>query len=116
MDVWPASLQQKLNSSSFQLGWGSTSVRSETDIGPEKVRSRFTDAVDTYSCSVLIDYSEYNTLLVFFKTTLNNGVTPFLFEDPFTQVQSTFRFVSPPRITPLGGRVFEVSMSWEKLP
>tara|TARA_R110000868_G_scaffold126712_4_gene333957 strand:+ start:1151 stop:1501 length:351 start_codon:yes stop_codon:yes gene_type:complete len=116
MDVWPVSLQAKLNASSFQVKWGTTSERTEMDVGPAKVRSRFTDAVDVYSCSILLDHSEYSTLSVFFKTTLNNGVNQFLFTDPFTEVATAFRFIEPPTITPIGGRTYEVAMSWELLP
>lgn len=116
MDTWPVGLQQKLDSESFEKKFGSTSTRSDMDTGPAKVRSRFTDAVDNYGCSILLDFSEYNTLQTFFKTTLNNGTLPFLFVDPFTETEETFRFVEPPSIRALGGRTFRVSMTWEKLP
>ncbi len=116
MDTWPISLQQKLNVESFEVKIGSTSVRSDMDIGPAKVRSRFTDAVDGYQCSVNLDFDEYSDFLLFYKTTLNNGVSQFLFNDPFTELPTAFRFASPPSIRPLGGRVFQVGMIWEKLP
>lgn len=116
MDTWPGSLQQKLNVAGFTKKFGSTSVRTDMDVGPAKVRSRFTDAVDVYSCSVDFDFSEHSTFENFGKTTLNNWVLPFLFDDPFTEAEATFRFVEPPTVNPLGGRVFQVSMSWEKLP
>lgn len=116
MSSWPVGLQQRLNSESFEMKYGSTSVRSDMDIGPAKVRSRFTDAVDTYTCSILLDFAEKETLDTFFRTTLNNGVLPFLFNDPFTEVEASFRFVEAPSIRALGGRTFQVSMSWEKLP
>lgn len=116
MDTWPVSLQQKIDSEGFEYKPGKTSIRSEMDIGPEKVRSRFTDAVDLYSCSVVLDFNDVATFKVFYKTTLNNGVNQFLFVDPFTEVEAAFRFIEPPSIRPLGGRVFRLTMSWEKMP
>lgn len=116
MDVWPVSLQQRLNTSGFQKRFGNTLVRSDMDVGPAKVRSRFTDAVDVYVCSVLLDYAEYSTFETFFKTTLNNGANQFEFDDPFTATAAAFRFSEPPTITPLGGRTFQLDMSWEKMP
>lgn len=116
MDTWPIALQQKLNVSSFEVKLGSTTLRTDMDVGPAKVRSRFTDAVDTYQCSIYLDFDEYDDFLLFFKTTLNNGTNQFEFDDPFTQVATAFRFASPPTIRPLGGRFFEVGMIWEKLP
>lgn len=115
MDNWPSSLQQKLNADSFEKKFGSSSVRSENDIGPAKVRSRFTDAIDVYGCQILLDFSEYPDLEEFYKTTLNNGVNRFLFTDSFSGLETEYRFVEPPVIRPLGGRVFQVNMVWEKM-
>lgn len=116
MNTWPVSLQQKLDSESFELKYGSTVIRSDMDVGPDKVRSRYTDAVDTYTCSILLDFDEQDTLRTFYKTTLNNGALPFEFNDPFTGVAATFRFIEPPSIRALGGRTFRVGLNWEKLP
>lgn len=116
MDIWPADLQQTLNVEDFQVGFGETAVRSDMDVGPAKVRSRFTDAVDPWNASIILDYTEYNSLLVFYKTTLNNGSLPFGFTNPFTNSQGIFRFVAAPRIVPIGGRKYRVSLSWELLP
>lgn len=116
MDVWPVSLQQKLNADDFGIKTGNTLVRTDMDVGPAKVRSRFTDGVDVYSASILLDFSEYSTLFNFHKTTLNNGALPFLFVDPMDDVQKAFRFADTPEYKPLGGRTFKVTMTWERLP
>lgn len=118
MDSWPISLQQKLEVAGFQYIPGNTRIASDMDVGPKKIRSRFTDAADMYKCQVTLDFSEVQTFKTFYKTTLNNGTLPFLFTDPFDEEEATFRF-SPeqdPVIRPLGGRKFTLSMQWEKLP
>lgn len=117
MDTWPVSLQQKVDVAGFSYTPGDTRVATEMDIGPKKVRSRFTDGVDKYECQVLLDFDDVTTFKAFYKTTLSNGTLPFSFVDPLTEVDTAFRF-SPgqePIIRPLGGRVFSLSMSWEKL-
>lgn len=116
MDAWPITLQQKLNTSGFQYQLGNTLLRSENDVGPAKVRSRFTDAVDRYTCTVLLDFDDVATFKTFYKTTLNNGANAFEFNDPFTGDPSIFRFVDSPTIRPLGGITFELNMSWERMP
>lgn len=116
MDVWPAQLQQKLNVAQFQVQIGNTIVRSDMDVGPAKLRSRFTDGIDIYTCSINLDFDDYDVLTTFFKTTLNNGANQFEFDDPFTESPAAFRFVGPPQAQPLGGRVFQISMTWEKMP
>lgn len=118
MDNWPVSLQQKLEVAGFQYMPGNTRVVTAMSVGPAKVRSRFTDAVDVYQCQVTLDFAEVATFKTFYKTTLGNGTLPFLFTDPFTETEETFRFVpdQDPVIQPLGGRLFTLRMAWEKLP
>ena len=118
MSSWPVTLQQKLEVNGFQKSMGNTRVFTDMAVGPAKVRSRFTDAVDVYTCQVTLDFDDVATFEQFYKTTLGNGSLPFTFADPFTGVDREFRF-SPsqdPVIRPLGGRVFTLNMSWEALP
>ena len=111
-------LQQKMDVSGFQYRLGKTKVATEMDVGPAKVRSRYTDAVDVYDLQHTLDFTDIATFKTFYKTTLGNGTLPFLFIDPFTEVETAFRFVpdSDPVIRPLGGRTFTLTMSWERLP
>jgi len=116
VETWPISLQQKLNVDSFSISFGDTLVKSDMDVGPAKVRSRFTDAVDVWTASIYLDYDEYTDLFDFYKTTLNNGAKTFSFTDPMTGLLGEFRFSNPPGITPLGGRFFKVALKWDKQP
>ena len=117
--AWPLSLQQKLEVAGFTYTPGNTRVASENDIGPAKIRSRFTDGVDKYQCQITLDFDDMSTFKTFYKTTLGNGSLPFTFNDPFTQTSAIFRFTpsQDPSITPLGsgGRKFVLRMEWEKV-
>ncbi len=118
MDAWPISLQQKMDVAGFQYRMGRTKVSTDMDVGPAKVRARFTDAVDGYDLQHTLDFDDIATFKTFYKTTLGNGTLPFTFPDPFTLATETFRFApdSDPIIRPLGGRVFTLTMSWERMP
>ena len=116
METWPAQLQDKANVASFSAEFGDTTVRSDMDVGPAKIRSRYTDAVDMYTISIDLDFDEYSYLEDFYKTTLGNGVLTFGFVNPLTEVLEEFRFMAPPNITPMGGRIFKVNMKWVRLP
>ena len=48
-EIFPAALQELLNQSGFQQTLGDTLVRSTVEVGPAKVRSRFTKAIDTFN-------------------------------------------------------------------
>lgn len=114
---WPASLQQKLNSNSFQETLGETILRSETDIGPAKYRRRLTRAPKSWTVSIQGDSTAYDTLVTFFNTTVAGGATRFEFDHPISGVTELVRFAEPPQIQPLnGGIIFQFSMKWEVLP
>lgn len=115
---WPPQLQQLLSTDSFNYMFGETTIRSDMDVGPAKVRRRFTAGVDTLSCSIQMSYENFQILRDFFDVTLNGGVNQFEYTHPFTQELALFRMVGPPSLRPLGngGVEYEVSMKWEVLP
>ena len=115
METWPAELQDTLLVDGFQVRFGDTLVRSDMDVGPAKLRSRYTDGVDEYTCTINLEYDDWAVLNTFYKTTLSNGALTFGYDDPMTGVASEFRFKEPPVVVPLGGRFFRVSMTWEKM-
>lgn len=118
MDTWPMSLQQKMNVDGFQYSLGVTTVSTDMDVGPSKVRSRFTDGIDGYQLQHTLDFDDIALFKTFYKTTIANGTLPFLFTDPFTLTEETFRFTpgQVPVVTPLGGRTFTLAMVWDRLP
>lgn len=117
MATWPATLQDKINSTQFEYGFGETRIKTDTDVGPAKLRSRFTDAVDIMSGQIHMTNAEVGFLKTFYKTTLNNGVTAFDWVDPFDGVTTiSVRFVERPRIRPLGGLAFVATLNLEILP
>lgn len=116
MQTWPVSLQDKFNVDNFSVKLGNTTVRSEMDVGPDKVRRRFTDAVDIYTASIDMDIDQYSDLKQFFENTLGGGSLTFAFVNPLTNTTDEFRFIDPPDVRPIGGRFFKVSMNLERMP
>lgn len=115
--TWPTFLQNFLNNESFSITKGDTVLRSQMAVGPAKLRRVSTRAVDVYTVSINVHHSIAIQFNNFYNTTLNGGVTPFNFVDPFTQQMATFRIMGSISITPIGSAgTFRVSMSWEKLP
>lgn len=115
-EAWPALLQQKFNVDNFSVKFGDTLLRSDMDVGLDKVRSRYTIGIDIYTSSINLDIDDFDILSNFYKTALNNGALTFDFLNPMTEVTEEFRFVEPPGITPMGGRIFKVQMTWERMP
>ncbi len=115
-ELFPSELQDQFNQAGFSQKFGKTTVTSEVDVGPAKVRSRFTRGIDEFSATIDLEYDDYIIFNTFFKTTLGNGSKTFYYNHPMTGVQSVFRFKDPPSITAMGGRYFKVSFAWEEMP
>lgn len=113
---WPGTLQQLLSEANFGITLGETTIRSENEVGPTKVRRRFTKGVDQFSASIYLTVAQYSILTTFYNTTLNGGTLPFVFNHPITGTAEQFRFKAPPSISSIGGGQFIASMNWEKIP
>ena len=115
-ESWPSGLQDKLNETQFSYAFGKTTLTSTVDVGPAKKRNRYTKEIDALTCSILIEQDDYETFKTFYRTTLSSGVKTFLYDHPFTGVETEFRFVDEPSITPLGGPKLQINMVWEIMP
>ena len=113
---WPVTLQQLLSETGFSEREGDTLLRSDMDVGPKKVRRRFTKGIGMMTGSVWLTTDQYLDFKAFYNTTLNGGALPFIFPHPITQVPTTFRFSETPNYNSLGGGQFAVSFSWEIMP
>ena len=113
---WPAALQEYLEQQEFGLVYGDTTIRSSMDVGPSKVRRRFTKGVDEMTGSITVKNDLYSTWENFFKVTLAGGSLTFEYNHPITGVLTEYRFKGMPSVSNIGGEYFRVSMSWEEMP
>jgi hypothetical protein len=116
MIYWPSSFQTYLNTDNFSYSKGSTVIRTEMDIGPKKVRRRFTKSIDAISCTFTIPNTLFTDFMTFFDTTLNGGTYQFRYNHPFTGIESSFRFIGEPKLSPMGNTYSRVTMDWEVMP
>ena len=114
--VFPGTLQDKVNEAGFSHAFGDTTIRSGVGVGTDKVRPRYTKGIDKFNVTITLDLDDYTTLETFYKTTLAGGSLTFNYDHPFTGVETEFIFTVPPSMAPIGGRYVRVSMMWEEMP
>lgn len=114
-ESWPLTLQQKLNEANFSFTKGDTVLRSDMEVGPSKVRRRYTTSIDEITGSITVNVSEFNIFENFFETTLEGGSKSFYFNHPITGVQGIFRFKGAYKTDSLGGGIFQIKFNWEIL-
>lgn len=113
--VFPLTLQQNFSQEGFSYLKGSTTIRSQNEIGPDKVRRRSTRPIDKMSGSIILkDVSEFSIFNTFYNTTINGGASRFTMNNPTTGTPGEFRFTKDPTIASLGV-AFTVTMELEIL-
>lgn len=113
---WLPSLQEYINEDNFSYNMADTTISSNMDTGPRKVRRRSTRPINRMTGSINLTVDEFNDFYFYFNTTLNGGVTPFEVDHPITGILTVFRFVGSPNISSLGGGNFRAAFEWEELP
>jgi hypothetical protein len=117
MTTWPTSLPSIFLTDGYAQGFGDGRIRSATDTGPGKVRRRSTAMASPVVGRMLMTAAQLATLEKFVATDTLGGVLTFFFPDPVTRVNTLMRFGETlPTWTHMGGTIFAVSLTLEKLP
>lgn len=116
MVAWPATLPQSPLLNGYQETEADTSVRTQMDAGPAKVRQRFQAGVKTIVWPTLLTTTQKDTLNTFYRTTLQGGSQPFTHTLPDQSVTDTLRFTSVPQYNPITGSLWSTTLQWEVLP
>lgn len=86
------------------------------EAGPAKVRRRTSAGVDSLSYSIDLTRAQADLLWAFYKDALQGGALPFEATHPRTQAICRLRFLQPPALKPLSGRLWIGKLSLEVLP
>lgn len=92
-----------------------TTVRTQMQSGPPKVRRRFTRTLRQVRVGFTMNHAQAMQLRDFFELDLQGGVNEHTFRHPFRDALENFRFMEAPRIANLGALACSVSCAWEQL-
>jgi hypothetical protein len=81
------------------------------EVGPGKVRRRYTAMPRTIAGVVIVTRSECDILRDFFISTLDGGTKPFLWEDPRSGAPLSFRFTARPTFEPVVPDLWRAKLS-----
>lgn len=93
--VWPPGLPD-LQPEGLSVERQNTTLRTQMDAGPEKVRRRFSAAAKTLRIPMMLSGAQLAIFRTFYETTLSEGVTQFQWENPETDATVSFRFLREP--------------------
>jgi hypothetical protein len=114
--LWPVSLPDELFVSGYGHSFADTTITSEMDAGPAKVRRRFTAGVEPIVGTMILSATELETLETFYVTTTLSGALRFTWSrPPAHDTECEMRFTKPPSWTKVEDQ-YEVTLSLEMLP
>lgn len=115
LPVWDPALPQCLEYG-YSEDLPETTIRTQMEYGPDKVRRRTTVGVGRIRGSVLLTREQAATLATFYDTSIAGGALPFEWVHPRTGATTRFRLVEPPGIAQISPRRWRASLSLEILP
>ena len=115
MAIWPSGLPQRPLAEGFTESAVPSVVRTDMDVGPAKMRRRYTAEVRVYSMGLLLTTAQVATLETFYVTTLG-CVEPFDWIDHRTNAAASYRFRSPPSYSEAGPGYWRATLDLEVLP
>lgn len=112
MAAWPSTLPAPLLGSYTEQPAPNV-IRSDMDIGPDKVRRRSTSDLAKLEFALMLDSAGVATLDGFYRTTCRSGALAFDFPHPRTGATVSARFVAPYQVAHHDKGLWRVSVSLE---
>ena len=116
MTAWPAALPLQPLVDGFRETLPETTLRTDMDQGPAKIRQRFTRGTGKISARYLLTAAETALLDDFFNTALAGGSLSFDYTHPRTGEILSCRFRAAPAYAAISAGYFTASLELEVLP
>ena len=116
MAVWPSSLPQIAIGDEFEESADSNVIRSEVDVGPAKLRQRYTAEIKRYRFPLILTTTQVGTLETFFTATIGYGTLPFDWLNQRTRATVSLLLVNRPAYRELAGDLWRTSLDLELRP
>ncbi len=111
--AWPINVPQ------FAESWNETdqpvTVRTNMDVGPPKVRRRYTGPIANIKVQFVGLHQDWVNLKAFFDVDLQGGVLFHTFYNPILGMNQDFRFITPPALTNISALGVQIDCEWERL-
>lgn len=115
MAAWPASLPQSPLLDGFRELREANVLRTSVDVGPAKVRPRYTTDLSVFAMGFVLTDAQLATFDTFYTETIFYGAEAFDWTHPRTGSAISGRLRPPPQITALGAGLWSVFFELEIL-
>jgi hypothetical protein len=102
--IFPASISRAPRVDELRETTPDTTLRSQMDVGPDKLRRRASAGVRTFEAVLDVTRTQVATLDAFYQADTAGGTLPFQWKNPRTGNTADFRFSSRPQYQPRAPR------------
>lgn len=114
--TWPLTLPTYFLAKGYSENPKSQLIKSDIDVGPAKLRRRFTTDALFINGQMRMSQSQLDDLETFYLTTLLGGTLTFDLVNPINSVSRELRFINPYIASHIGGVYYDVSFQLEVMP
>lgn len=109
--IWPTTIPSRVLHSSYNEELGESTLKSDMDAGPPKMRPRSNAEPDTCSGTIVMTTAQTRLLDTFYFETTRRGAVMFTWRHQRTGRDSLCQFNSPPRYRKYG-KDWLVAIDW----
>jgi hypothetical protein len=113
--LWPSELPTSPLVNGYNRSLTDTRLRTSNQSGAEKVRNRYTAAVENIMEPYVLTVEQKEALETFYKSTLKNGALRFVKKEPESGNDREYRFVNPLSFVK-AGPYYTTTLSLEIMP
>lgn len=118
---WPTQLPWTVQLRGYQESLPKTIIRTQMEVGPDKLRRRVTANVRLIRCIVALRMDQVALLDTFFEVTTKGGALQFAWYKSLkwpTHIgtEGWWRFISPPTYQARGGGFWDAQLELEAMP
>jgi len=116
MATWPTTLPSVVLADGYSERPVDITIRSSVDVGPAKLRPRYSNMPVDFVCPMMFTSAQLDTLDAFYESTLGFGSLRFDWRHPRKLTAATFEFLSRPDYQPLSGTYYLLTLNLRKWP
>lgn len=110
---WPSGVPSEPEQDGYAEDFAANLATFEPDVGPPTSWRRSTLDSGKIDATIIMTTAERDLFKTFFRTTLKDGSTPFLWTNPAYDAEATHIFdpKTPPQFRPIGASLWRVRLS-----
>lgn len=112
---WPSTLPSSPLVAGYNRSLTDTRLRTQNQSGADKMRNRYTAAVENVTEPYVLTVEQKEALETFYKSSLKNGSLRFIKREPESGNDREYRFVSPLTFTK-AGIYYTITLNLEIMP